>query len=683
LYTYTDGGGALGYSSVRIRGFDDKRIAASLNGVPLNDPEDQAAYFVDLPDFAANITDIQVQRGVGNALYGAASFGGSLNIVTGALSRDRRVTVTSGYGEYTSGGDRVSDLAKSSIEYVSGLIDGRWLFTGRFSDQRSGGYRRHSWYDGWSYYLSLARLDPRMTTELYLYGGPIRMHLAYYGVDRATLAVDRRANPLTYRNETDNFNQPHFHLHNTYQLSERATLATTLYYIQGEGYYEQLKQLEDPDDFAVYGLDPGELAVDQPRLVRQKWVDKRQWGWNPRLDLAHARGRHSIGGSAYYFTSDHWGQVVWVEGLEDRSYGPRQRYYRYEGRKVEANLFAQEYCRLTDRLAGEATAMLRYQRYDFDQTRMYSFRGFRYDVDWLFFSPRLGFTYTLAPEIALHTAFAVSSRTPTDEDIYEADDPFALPSLDIRSVSADSARWEFGDPTAKAERVYDFELGGGYRSDRYAVELALYWMEFRDEIIPEGAVDASGRRRTINADRSVHAGLELSGTARPTEALALSGNFAWAYNRIRDYTASLDLYDTDWNYAGQYRFDLADKTVPGFPAYLGNVLLDYRYRGLRAVWRHQFVGAQELDLANTDSLRIEPFQLASVSLSYRFSDFWHLGALTLTARVNNVFDRRYEAGGYGWNYAVAGDGGTDVLGGAEYFAAPERWYYGEVKLEIF
>ena len=101
LYAFSDAGTPLGYSYMRIRGFDDKRIATYINGVPLNDPEDQATYFTDLPDFAANITDIQVQRGVGNSLYGDASFGGSINIVTNNLSQDRKVTFTSGYGVTT------------------------------------------------------------------------------------------------------------------------------------------------------------------------------------------------------------------------------------------------------------------------------------------------------------------------------------------------------------------------------------------------------------------------------------------------------------------------------------------------------------------------------------------------------------------------------------------------------
>jgi iron complex outermembrane receptor protein len=208
FFAYTDGG-ALGYSYASIRGFDDKRISTYINGVPLNDPEDQATYFVDLPDFAANVDDIQVQRGVGNSLYGDASFGGSINVVTSALSREKSIRLSSGTGIYERTGTRSSYFHKQSVEYSSGLIEGRWHFGGRFSRQSSDGYREGAWYDGWSYYFSLARLDPNMTSELYVYGGPMQMHLAYWGASRDDIAANRYYNPLTYSNETDNFSQPH------------------------------------------------------------------------------------------------------------------------------------------------------------------------------------------------------------------------------------------------------------------------------------------------------------------------------------------------------------------------------------------------------------------------------------------------------------------------------------------
>ena len=683
LYTYTDGGAALGYSYVRIRGFDDKRIATYINGVPLNDPEDQATYFVDLPDFAANITDIQVQRGVGNSLYGGASFGGAMNIVTSAFAQERQVTVTSGFGRYTHEGDAFSDIYKQSVEYASGLVDGRWLFSGRFSKQKTGGYRRNSWYEGWSYYLSLARLDPNMTTELYIYGGPIRMHLSYWGIDRETLESDRLANPLGYDNETDNFNQPHYHLHNVYKFNDRTTLSNTLYYIRGKGYYEQLKNLGSYRDFVEYNLDTALVSVDEARLVRQQWVEKNQYGWNPRLDIEHDRGRHSIGGSFYYFESDHWGQVVWVEGVTDQDYDPRQRYYQYFGEKYEANLFAQEYFRFTDRLSSQATAFLRYQRYDFDQVRMGAFRGYQYDTDWLFFSPRLGLNFQASDHLLLFASVGVSSRTPTDATIYDANDPFVVPSLEILNVNGDSTRWEFGDPTANAERVYNIEIGGGYRTPDYAVDLNFFWMEFRDEILPYGAVDDDGLRRSVNADRSVHAGVELAASVKPLPDFTVDGNFSYNYNRVRDFVTEVDLYDENFDYAGTVEIDYADKIVSGFPEYTGNLIFDYRYRGFRGTWQHQFFGKQYLELLNIEELAIDPYYVSAVSLSYSFEDLFHLGTVTLTGRISNLFDKKYAASGYGGNYAYLDGGSVMPDGWAEYYPAAERWFFGELKLELF
>ncbi|MFH2054635.1 MAG: TonB-dependent receptor, partial [bacterium] len=145
LYAFADAGGGLGYSYMKIRGFSDKHITTFVNGVPLNDPEDQATYFVDLPDFAANVKDIQVQRGVGNSLHGGAAFGGSVNIVSSAFEQGRSLTLTSGYGGFWHNGDWIGDMEKQSLEYSSGLIGGRWNLSARYSRQLSDGYRRESW----------------------------------------------------------------------------------------------------------------------------------------------------------------------------------------------------------------------------------------------------------------------------------------------------------------------------------------------------------------------------------------------------------------------------------------------------------------------------------------------------------------------------------------------------------
>jgi len=678
FFSYTDGGTPLGYSYTSIRGFDDKRITTYINGVPLNDPEDQATYFVDLPDFAANIDDIQVQRGVGNSLYGDASFGGTINVAYSGLSRERYARLTFGYGEYSHHGDFFSDIYKQSVEYSSGLIDGRWHFTGRFSKQKTGGYRKNSWYHGWAYAFSLARLDANMTTELYVYGGPMKMHLAYWGASREDITSDRLGNVLEYGNETDNFNQPHYHLHHTWQLDDRTTLANTLYYIRGKGYYEQYK---DGRWFPEYNIDASLIDVDtatgQPfeygDLVRQQWVYKNQWGWNPTLTMERGRHTYRLGGSFYYFESDHWGQAVWAQHIAGLL-PPQHKYYQYFGKKWAGSLYAQAHSKLTEKLSSQVTAQLRYQRYNFDQVPMGAFLGHDYDLDWLFFSPRFGVSYSANEHVDLFANFAVSSRMPTDASIYDANDPYILPSLEIENVSADSTVYEFGDPLMNNERVYDFEFGVSYRAERYAVELNLFWMDFRNEIIPFGGLNENtGLPITTNADRSVHAGVELAGTVKPLNGLTFNANLAYNYNRVKKYVAELDGYD----------IDMADKKLVNTPDYLGNLITDYRIGGWRFTNRIRLVGRRYMELWNVDELSLDPYVISSLSVQYAVPDFLRLGNLTLMVRVDNLGDKKYESSGYGGNYAYEDWGYVIVGGWAEYFVAPERSFYGQIQLEMF
>ena len=58
-YSYSDSGNGYGYSYLRIRGFDQARIAVNVNGVPLNTPESHQAYTINLGDFATGLGLIQ------------------------------------------------------------------------------------------------------------------------------------------------------------------------------------------------------------------------------------------------------------------------------------------------------------------------------------------------------------------------------------------------------------------------------------------------------------------------------------------------------------------------------------------------------------------------------------------------------------------------------------------------
>ena len=78
----SDAGNGIGYTGIRIRGSDPTRLNVTINGIPYNDTESQGTYWVDMPDFASSVDNIQIQRGVGTSTNGAGAFGGSLNIQT-------------------------------------------------------------------------------------------------------------------------------------------------------------------------------------------------------------------------------------------------------------------------------------------------------------------------------------------------------------------------------------------------------------------------------------------------------------------------------------------------------------------------------------------------------------------------------------------------------------------------
>lgn len=689
LYSYTDAGGNLGYTYTQIRGFDDKRIASYVNGVPLNDPEDQFSYWVDLPDFADGVTDIQVQRGVGNSMYGDASFGGSINVVSLTLPKERSARVSTGFGQYREDGRTIGNFERQTVSFATGMLDHHFALSGRFSTQRSDGYRENSWAKSYGYQLGIARIDPGMTTELLLFGGPQQLHLAFFGISKDQIAQNRRFNPLTYENETDNFSQPHYQLHNTWYLSPHTTLTTTLYYIRGSGHFNQLVTGASYADFNIDSASTGgALSGD---LVRKQQVDKYQVGWNPKLEIRHPRGTHTLGGSLYTFRSEHEGEVSWAQQLTG-GLPPDHRYYFYTGEKLVASIFAQENLSLTGKLNVQATLQLRSQRYEFSQQKIGAFAGWEYTLNWLHLSPRLGLVYALRSESqhaqSIYLNAAMASRTPTDAAIYDATTPGAFPSLRIDQLSVTESgdtAIAFGESTTRAESVLNLELGTTVQTSTLAGSLNLYWMDLRDEIIPYGGINPSnGLAATTNARGSYRIGIEADARWLLTRSWSVHASAAVNRYRIKEFTDTLDVFDDSFTPIDQTVVTYTDKVGPGFPELLGSFELTYLNGSLQGSVRVRGAGKQYLELVNIDSLSIDAHATTTLSASLSLGRIPSVGVVQVTATVDNLFDQEIIRGGYGWNYAYAPSVGSPVslLGGAEYYVAPKRSFYLQASLDL-
>jgi len=136
LTSYAETGNYWGYSYIRLRGIDQSRINLTLDGIPLNDPEDQVLYFADFPDLANSLRSVQVQRGVGTSSNGTAAYAGSINMETISLaSAPRSAEVQIEGGSFGS--------KRLSAEFQSGLMPSRFAAYARVSALRTDGYRYH------------------------------------------------------------------------------------------------------------------------------------------------------------------------------------------------------------------------------------------------------------------------------------------------------------------------------------------------------------------------------------------------------------------------------------------------------------------------------------------------------------------------------------------------------------
>src|SRR5690606_9354094 len=162
---YSENGNGVGYNYISIRGFDQRRISVSINGIPQNDPEDHNVYWLDFPDLLASTELIQVQRGAGSGVFGYPAIGGSINIITSAFSNKPSVNVSASAGSYNT--------KKYSASFSSGLINNKYSIYAKLSQIRTGGYRNLGWAKFNSYHLSAVRYDDNLTTQINLFGGPI------------------------------------------------------------------------------------------------------------------------------------------------------------------------------------------------------------------------------------------------------------------------------------------------------------------------------------------------------------------------------------------------------------------------------------------------------------------------------------------------------------------------------
>ena len=649
VITTSDAGAGVGYTSMRVRGTDATRINITVNDIPLNDSESHSVFWVNTPDFASSVRDIQVQRGVGTSTNGSGAFGASVNMRTQGFSRDAFAEVSGSYGSFNTN--------KETLRVGSGLLGDHWSIEARLSHIGSDGYRDRASSELLSYYGQLGYFGGGTSLRFITFGGKEDTYHAWDGISRDDLKDNRTYNPngeikhdgkVTgfYKDQKDIYRQTHYQLIWNQTFNPEWKLNVALHYTDGYGYYQEYKNARTLKE---YGLEPvvtPEGTSKKASLVRKKCLDSGFGGGVFSLQYTGERLAATLGGGINRYTNDHYGQVIWVENYTC-PLAPDHEYYRNYARKNDFNVYIKGNYVITGGLSAYADLQYRHIGY-----RM---RGDNDKWDWTaspehlqvldidepfdFFNPKAGLNWQMNEHNRFYASFAVAQKEPTRNNYN--DGPLVK------------------HPTS--EKLYDWEAGYELRSGRFAAGVNLYYMKYKDQLVLNGKINEIGELMAENVPDSYRMGVELMAGYRFTDWLRWDVNATLSRNRIKDYVGYVSDYDADtWDDMwSQTEIHAGDKTIAFSPSVTVGSMIALDYKGFTATLQSQYVSRQYLDNFERKEDSLDPYFVNNLDLAYTFK-LPHLRSVTVGATIYNLLDEKYETNGYSQTCALYPGGSKDA-----------------------
>lgn len=658
--TSTENGLPFGNTKFRIRGSDPSRINVTVDGVPLNDAESQTVYWVNMTDVTESVSDIQIQRGVGSSTNGAATFGGSVNIQTKGYDANPYAEISSYAGSYNT--------YKNSVQVNSGLIKDHFVFNARFSDLKSDGYIEHAGMNNHSYFISGGYFSEKTTLRIKVFGNEEHTGISWWGITsddmeeygrRYNIAGDYYDNNSVrhyYDDQKDNYWQNHIHLNFSQQLSETLQLKAALHYTHGKGYYEQYQDDENwmhDTDFEYYGFPDAYFVkasndtVTGSDLVRQKWMRNDFYGGTFSLEYNVENLQLVLGASGNRYDGDHFGEVIWVEN--NPGIAKNNRYYFNNGKKDDCAAFLKGSYNISSDLSVYGDLQYRYVGYEMTgDNDDYEKPDFDINEKYHFFNPKAGVMYR-AGQHRVYGSVGVSNREPTRTNLKDA-------------VGDDSKQ-------PKPETLYDTEVGYQFSATHFTAGANLFYMYYKDQLVPTGEKNSVGYEIMTNVDKSYRAGVELSMAYMPLSWCKWEANATFSQNKVLDFTEYNTYYD-EWywgklDYRGTYRGKTDIAYSPNFVA--SSALTFYPVKHLTVGFNSKYVGEQYFDNTSQDGAKLDAYFVNDLVVGYRmplsFADF-----VELKLMINNVFDADYIGDAYGGKDMVAIEGSTTEF-------QEERWTY--------
>ena len=697
VISWSDNGLGTGTSYLRIRGAGDSRINVTLDGVPLNSPEDQCVFWANMNGYAHLLGDVSVQRGVGSSTNGDGAFGGTVALSTRAPSRQAsgQISFAAGsYGTMHGGGAFSTGLFGRGF-----VVDGAWHHSTTDGYDHGTAGSSGSWYGGAAWYgraltvryknignyehtgqawngvtagdgdLSLmdgtwgASTGIRTYADMYRHGLG-RFNSLYerltYG-DSGDFAQTPDGKYITERyamsdgslwpRTTDNFNQDHNLLSAVWRPSATLTLTGTLHYTYGYGYYEELRYRNKLKKFGL--ALPG---VSRSDFVRCKGLVQHTGGAVLSANWISGPWDIAAGASWQQFFGNHFGRLTYASEpavsaayLSDGAWS----YYDSDAWKRDGNVFIKALRRFSDGLDAFVDLQYRHVGYRssgindkfYEEGSGYYNQPLDIDKSYDFFNPKLGLNWQQGGRRA-YASLALSHREPE------------------RNNFTDNGSY----PPPVAEKLLDLEIGYGWTGESLEFSAGMYYMGYRDQFVQTGAQSDIGEALTTNIARSYRAGFEASVACKAASWLDLEANAALSSNRILDFDEVVE----DWDAATGYATLHYDSSTLAFsPSAILNGFVTAHFGLVKAAWHTAFVSRQYLDNTGNRDRSLPAYSLSALDLSYTARSGrgaegasgagrrYGIREAVFGLSLGNLFNARVAAGGWVYSALCASAGHDD------------------------
>lgn len=579
---YSDNGSGTGYNYYRLRGIDQTRINSTLNGVPLNEPEDQGIYYNNFGGFLNSVSSIQIIRGAGLSKPGVSSYGGSIDFTSLEFAKK-----WGGLAQVTGGSFKTRQL--------NGLINSPNFFL-QFNKSYTDGYKERSSNSTNSAFYGGKLVVGNNEFNLYGFIGEQKNGMAWMGEPLDSINKNPRYNSNTDK-EVDNFLEVHNQLH-----WKNGIVQATVYHTYLSGWYT---------------TDMGHFDSSHPMgdLINRLDLKSNWFGANlniqPKIGILYT----NFGLSAYTYTRDHVGSYNKYNSSEPWYYS-----YNNSGTKNELSPYVKGEIKL-GKLAIYGDVQYRYSAFSYNgitpfETLKYNF------LNW-----SAGLSLSTGNKSSAYYGIGLTHREPSRSDIFSGIDD--LDSSMIVSILP--------------EQSLSNELGWKYKDGDISFNANLYYMDFTNEIVLNGKYGPNSLLLHQNAAKSFRSGLEIDAQWKINSFWTLSTTNSFSYNRIKENGVTFQPVLTPTiMLSGDIMFNISRSVYTGLNlSYIGKSYIDFSnehqlpsnssaniYAGVN--WKQFSLRAEVDNLANEVNLVnavmsgpdpryfVQSKRSGMVSLTYRF-----------------------------------------------------------------